>query len=74
MDIEREVELGGPIHSKGALILSGFLVARPLVSHAVLGARPVRFPDFWRRRIARIWPAYIAALTPSEPVTRQRTV
>lgn len=43
-------------------ILSGFLVARPLVSHAVLGARPVRFTDFWRRRIARIWPAYIAAL------------
>jgi len=28
MDIEREVELGGPIHSKGVLILSGFLGAR----------------------------------------------
>src|SRR6185295_18698384 len=25
VDIEREVELGGPIHSKGVLILSGFL-------------------------------------------------
>src|SRR6516164_7096589 len=25
IDIEREVELGGPIHSKGVLILSGFL-------------------------------------------------
>ncbi|MCU0494033.1 MAG: AAA family ATPase [Chloroflexaceae bacterium] len=25
MDIEREVELGGPIHSKGVLILSGYL-------------------------------------------------
>ena len=25
LDIEREVELGGPIHSKGVLILSGFL-------------------------------------------------
>jgi predicted ATP-dependent protease len=28
MDIEREVELGGPIHSKGVLILTGFLGAR----------------------------------------------
>ncbi|MBI2919677.1 MAG: AAA family ATPase [Planctomycetes bacterium] len=28
MDIEREVELGGPIHSKGVMILSGFLAGR----------------------------------------------
>ncbi len=28
IDIEREVELGGPIHSKGVLILSGYLGAR----------------------------------------------
>ena len=28
MDIEREVELGGPLHSKGVLILSGFLAGR----------------------------------------------
>jgi lon-related putative ATP-dependent protease len=28
VDIEREVELGGPIHSKGVLILSSFLAAR----------------------------------------------
>jgi lon-related putative ATP-dependent protease len=28
VDIEREVELGGPIHSKGVLILSAFLGAR----------------------------------------------
>jgi lon-related putative ATP-dependent protease len=28
LDIEREVELGGPIHSKGVLILSGFLGGR----------------------------------------------
>jgi lon-related putative ATP-dependent protease len=28
VDIEREVELGGPIHSKGVLILSGFLLGR----------------------------------------------
>jgi predicted ATP-dependent protease len=27
-DIEREIELGGPLHSKGVLILSGFLGAR----------------------------------------------
>ena len=28
VDIEREVELGGPLHSKGVMILSGFLAAR----------------------------------------------
>jgi len=28
IDIEREVELGGPLHSKGVLILSGYLSAR----------------------------------------------
>ncbi len=28
IDIEREVELGGPLHSKGMLILQGFLAAR----------------------------------------------
>ncbi|HEY7443116.1 MAG TPA: S16 family serine protease, partial [Vicinamibacterales bacterium] len=28
LDIEREVELGGPIHSKGVLILAGFLNGR----------------------------------------------
>jgi predicted ATP-dependent protease len=28
VDIEREVELGGPVHSKGVLILSGFLAGR----------------------------------------------
>ena len=28
LDIEREVELGGPIHSKGVLILGGFMAAR----------------------------------------------
>jgi predicted ATP-dependent protease len=45
VDIEREVELGGPIHSKGVLILSGFLGGRfggagapgaPLSLHASL--------------------------------------
>ena len=28
VDIEREVELGGPIHSKGVLILSGYIAGR----------------------------------------------
>jgi predicted ATP-dependent protease len=28
IDIEREVELGGPLHSKGVLILSSYLAAR----------------------------------------------
>ena len=33
VDIEREVELGGPIHSKGVLILSSFLGARYAADH-----------------------------------------
>jgi lon-related putative ATP-dependent protease len=41
VDIEREVELGGPLHSKGVLILSAFLGARyssdfPLALNATL--------------------------------------
>jgi predicted ATP-dependent protease len=32
VDIERESELGGPIHSKGVLILSGFLAGRYAVN------------------------------------------
>jgi len=33
VDIQREVELGGPIHSKGVLILSGFIGARYAPNH-----------------------------------------
>jgi lon-related putative ATP-dependent protease len=33
IDIEREIELGGPLHSKGVLILSGFLGARFAQTH-----------------------------------------
>ena len=33
VDIEREVELSGPIHSKGVLILQGFLGARYAADH-----------------------------------------
>ncbi|MBS0351462.1 MAG: ATP-dependent protease, partial [Proteobacteria bacterium] len=33
IDIEREVELGGALHSKGVYILSGFLHGRYLVDH-----------------------------------------
>ncbi|MEX1205336.1 MAG: ATP-binding protein [Dongiaceae bacterium] len=33
VDIERKVELGGPIHSKGVLILAGFLGARFAIEH-----------------------------------------
>lgn len=41
VDIEREVELGGPLHSKGVLILSGFIAGRyaldtPMSVHASL--------------------------------------
>ena len=35
VDIEREVELGGPIHSKGVLILSGFLGGRYAPEHTL---------------------------------------
>jgi predicted ATP-dependent protease len=31
VDIEREVELGGPVHSKGVLILSGYLAGRYVI-------------------------------------------
>jgi peptidoglycan/LPS O-acetylase OafA/YrhL len=46
-------------------ILSGFLVTRPLVAHALLGGKRVGFLDFWRKRFARIWPAYWVALVGS---------
>ena len=35
VDIEREVELGGPLHSKGVLILSGFLASRYALSSPI---------------------------------------
>ncbi|MBR0683723.1 AAA family ATPase [Roseomonas eburnea] len=35
LDIEREVELGGPIHSKGVMILSGFLAGRYALDSAM---------------------------------------
>lgn len=33
LDIEREVKLGGPLHSKGVLILQGFLAGRYALEH-----------------------------------------
>ncbi len=33
VDIEREVKLGGPVHSKGVLILSGYLAAQYVPDH-----------------------------------------
>jgi predicted ATP-dependent protease len=35
VDIEREIELGGPIHSKGVLILSNFLMSRYAGQHPI---------------------------------------
>ncbi|MBC8338913.1 MAG: AAA family ATPase [Alphaproteobacteria bacterium] len=43
IDIEREVELGGPIHSKGVMILSGFLAARYAVDHPLSLAATIVF-------------------------------
>jgi len=42
IDIEREVEMGGPIHSKGVLILSGYLGSKYAAEHPMsLAARLV---------------------------------
>ena len=35
VDIEREIEMGGPMHSKGVLILSNFLMSRYAVDHPI---------------------------------------
>jgi lon-related putative ATP-dependent protease len=35
VDIEREIEMGGPIHSKGVLILSNFLMSRYARHHPI---------------------------------------
>ena len=43
LDIERESELGGPIHSKGVLILSGFLTARYAARRALALAASLVF-------------------------------
>ena len=58
VDIEREVELGGPIHSKGVLILSGFLAGRyaqdtPLALPASLVVRAVLRRRRRRQRLDR---------------------
>ena len=58
VDIEREVELGGPLHSKGVLILSGFLGARfapdaPAVAVREPGVRAVLRRRRRRQRLAR---------------------
>lgn len=43
VDIEREIELGGPIHSKGVLILSNFLMSRYAVQHPISFAASLVF-------------------------------
>ena len=60
IDIEREVELGGAIHSKGVLILSSFLAARfasdhPLSLSGQPGLRAVL--RAWSRATAPRWPS-----------------
>ena len=44
-------------------LLSGFLLYRPFVSARAGGARRPRIPDYARRRLLRILPAYWLALT-----------
>ena len=43
VDIERETELGGPIHSKGVLILSNFLMSRYAGEHPISMSASVVF-------------------------------
>jgi lon-related putative ATP-dependent protease len=43
VDIEREIEMGGPIHSKGVLILSSFLMSRYARHHPISLAASVVF-------------------------------
>ena len=43
IDIEREVELGGPLHSKGVMILAGFLAARYAVDQPLSVAATLVF-------------------------------
>jgi lon-related putative ATP-dependent protease len=43
VDIERETELGGPIHSKGVLILSNFLMSRYATRHPISFAASLVF-------------------------------
>jgi predicted ATP-dependent protease len=43
VDIERETEMGGPIHSKGVMILSSFLMARYAKDHPVSVAASLVF-------------------------------
>lgn len=52
----------GDIGVEVFFVMSGFLVARPIVAHVTGVGRPVPFWDFWRKRVARIWPAYLVAL------------
>ena len=49
LDIEREVELGGPLHSKGVLILSGFLNGRYLPDDALAMQASLTFEQSYSR-------------------------
>ena len=50
VDIERESDLGGSLHSKGVLILAGFLAARYGVAPAAVAVRDDRVRAVVRRR------------------------
>jgi predicted ATP-dependent protease len=50
VDIERESELGGPIHSKGVLILSGYLSGRYALNKPLAVGEPGVRAELRRRR------------------------
>ncbi|MGH7066800.1 MAG: DUF1127 domain-containing protein, partial [Acetobacteraceae bacterium] len=54
IDIEREVELGGPLHSQGVLVPSGFLAGRYALDRRMsLSASLAPFREYLRRERVR---------------------
>lgn len=47
VDIEREVKLGGPIHSKGVMILTGFLAGRYAREHPLALSASIAFEQHY---------------------------
>ncbi len=73
VDIEREVELGGPSHSKGVMILWGYLAGKVLPGHAAFprgqpGVRAVLWRRRWRQRLLdRTLRAVVGTIRSADP-------
>jgi peptidoglycan/LPS O-acetylase OafA/YrhL len=53
-----QMDIGVPIF----FVISGFLLYRPFVAARFAGKTPIGFREFWKRRVLRIFPAYLVAL------------